>query len=104
MNANPSALPDTDLFGDPVTFVPKERKVLLPGGRWKGGYPAAPGSGPKNETCGTCKHYTRSGNGNKTFGKCLLIRHAWTCGPGTDIKKRMVACALWKHRDSMSSR
>lgn len=60
----------------------------------KGMYAAAPGTGPDGETCGSCKHCHRSGDGR--YRKCELVRRLWTHGPGTDIKARSAACSKWE--------
>lgn len=57
--------------------------------------PAAIGTGPKGETCGTCKHATRISFG-KTFYKCALAERGWTHGIKTDIKLRWPACGKWE--------
>lgn len=87
-----------DLFGEPITALPplvatgeKKRHTTKPKG-----YPALPGSGPAGQTCKTCDNYTRVGGHAKAFRKCLVIRHRWTHGPGTDIKASWPACSFWK--------
>lgn len=60
----------------------------------KGLYAALPGTGPSEETCGSCKHCHRSYDGR--FRKCDLVRRLWTHGPGTDIKARAPACNKWE--------
>ena len=79
-----------------------EQSVLFPGlalprirkAGTDNGYPRPPGSGPDGETCRSCAHYCRTGNGGK-FLKCALLRARWTHGPGTDIKAKSPACELW---------
>jgi hypothetical protein len=75
--------PEVDLFGDPP--MPKLSK----------GYAAQPGSGPANETCGSCLHLVRwmPGDSN-TYFKCGRIR--WTCGEATDIRMKTPACEYWQ--------
>lgn len=89
-------MPDTDLFGDPITSpLPpaqdgKRRKTR------PNGYAAPPGTGPKGETCKTCANYCRTGGHSRTYLKCLLVKWRWTNGPGTDIKASSPACHAWK--------
>jgi hypothetical protein len=59
------------------------------------GYPARPGSGPKGETCKTCKHLCRITYA-KSYLKCGLIRAQWTQSPKTDIRAKSPACQLWE--------
>lgn len=59
------------------------------------GYAQPPGSGPKGETCKTCKHIARI-RCSKTYIKCRLLEAGWTHGPGTDIKAKAPACRLWE--------
>jgi hypothetical protein len=74
---------------------------LFPGGpaqrtvSSKGGYAAAPGTGPDGETCGSCRHLYRK-HMSKTYLKCFLMRRHWTGGSGTDIKAKSPACKVWE--------
>ena len=61
-----------------------------------GGYARRPGSGPAGETCKTCEHCCRVSGGNGRFFKCDVIKHRWTCGPGTDVRLKSPACELWE--------
>lgn len=91
-----------DLFGRGVRIDPDapmrpkpKRKPTQPRG-----YADRPGTGPKGETCKTCRHYTRTATrSGKEFRKCLLMRAAWTHGPGTDIKAGAPACQKWERVD-----
>ena len=78
-----------DLFGETVVleFSEAKRKPTVPKG-----YASAPGTGPKDEACGTCAHARRFGR----YAKCHLLRLHWTGGPGTDIKLRSPACRQWE--------
>lgn len=60
------------------------------------GHAARPGTGPAGETCGSCEAYTRVEAGAGTYRKCLLAKPNWTCGPGSDIRKKDPACSFWK--------
>ena len=84
-----------DLFGEPL---PAPAAVRKDGGRRKVGYAARPGSGPKGQRCGNCKHcslVTRRGVASK---KCELMAHAWTHGAETDIHPQAPACKQWERR------
>lgn len=59
------------------------------------GYARRPGTGPKGETCRSCRHSTGTGGHNHNYYKCLIIRHRWTKGPGTDILLKSPACEMW---------
>lgn len=69
-------VPNLDLFGAEGRTV------------YRGGYAADPGSGPPEETCGSCKHYQPG-----RYKKCALVPH--TRGPATDILKSAPACLRW---------
>lgn len=60
------------------------------------GYAARPGSGPVGERCKTCRHYTYGGGGARAHPKCELMKHAWTHGPGSDIRASSPACERWE--------
>lgn len=85
-----------DLFGQQITSPEpapiadgKRRKTVLRG------YAAAPGTGPKGETCRSCTHYALRQMGG-TYRKCAKVKERWTGGPGTDILARSPACAYWE--------
>ncbi|WP_155640639.1 hypothetical protein [Burkholderia pseudomultivorans] len=83
----------TDLFGDSVIERVSEarRKPTEPKG-----YAAQPGTGPTGETCKTCAHKrSTEGHTAKVYWKCNLMQHAWTGGPGSDIRMRSPACSRW---------
>ena len=80
---------DTDLLGDPFK-PPIKHKVS--------GYFAMPGTGPKGETCGTCRHLAGVRHA-KVYWKCGRNRGRWTGGPATDIRKRSPACHAWEKHD-----
>lgn len=86
---------EIDLFGQeiesPLPSIPGARKPTRPNG-----YAAPPGTGPAGETCKTCQHYCRTGGHAKHYLKCGRTRHAWTHGPGTDIKAGAPACKFWE--------
>lgn len=59
------------------------------------GYAAEPGGGPAGETCGSCRHISRTTATAKTYLKCGLNSARWTGGRKTDILSRSPACARW---------
>jgi hypothetical protein len=63
------------------------------------GYAAEPGTGPKGETCGTCKHHVKKRMA-KTYHKCALMEACWTGGGATDIKVRSAACRHWQQGEA----
>lgn len=79
-------------------MTPQERRLLfLTPARKNSGYAAPPGTGPANETCRSCKHYTyNETRTTRTYRKCNLMRTIWTHGPGTDIKASSPACSKWE--------
>lgn len=83
----PKQLTFTTIGGDVVTAMQRGKHYIEPRG-----YFYHPGTGPANETCGTCKHRT----GTKRYSKCLLNRARWTCSRGTDILARSPACKYWE--------
>jgi|GEM_PF-4721252 len=62
---------------------------------------AAPiGSGPEDETCGSCRHYTRAElRSGRIVLKCGLMRSFWTHGAGSDVKARWPACRAWEAKE-----
>lgn len=56
------------------------------------GHAGQPGSGPAGKTCGDCLSLVPQGTWNRKWFKCALLRHAWTGGTGTDIRRRDFAC------------
>lgn len=83
----------SDLFGIERALMPVERKSLRKPTQPKG-YAAVPGTGPTNETCGSCAHLERKRMA-KTYLKCALMRSHWTGGAGTDVRARSPACRNW---------
>jgi len=94
-----------DLFGEPLGLVhgggaeTYPMAVTQPPAKKRGqpnGYPRRPGTGPEDETCGTCKHACRvSIPSGRKFWKCELLNFRWTHGPGTDIRLKSPACKFW---------
>lgn len=89
-----------DMFGNEVSLAElarqpfngrKKRKEPVPRG-----YAAPPGTGPKDETCKTCKHIVRVHYHDKTYLKCQLREATWTHGGGSDIRAKFPACRFWE--------
>lgn len=85
-----------DLFGEEIVHVSALSVRNLRG--YKGGYASRPGSGPKGERCGTCRHDVRLEGPNRNYHKCALCKPNWTHGAGSDIKMKTPACAKWERR------
>lgn len=86
-----------DMFGNEITFAEAKRlqkRKSTP----KKGYAAPPGTGPKDETCKTCKHIYRNRMA-KTYLKCELMRAQWTGGAGTDVLASAPACRNWEAKE-----
>jgi hypothetical protein len=83
-----------DLFGQPVlgpdACSHPKRRLSLPRG-----YARPPGTGPAGQTCGDCLHERCTGTKRRYYHKCDIIRHRWTCGPGTDILMSAPACSMF---------
>lgn len=77
-----------DLFGE--TAKPP-RKTPQPKG-----YASRPGSGPKDQTCGSCAHCIRKNVNQRSFFKCALRRKDWGYTRTTDILFRAPACYFWE--------
>lgn len=60
----------------------------------KHGHAAVPGTGPKDETCGSCSHLARR-QMSRAYLKCGLMRAYWTGGDGTDVRAADPACRRW---------
>lgn len=86
------------LGGEIVTVQMRGKHYVQPKG-----YAAPPGTGPAGETCGSCRHRTGKGTGQKTFPGCALTRACWTSGRGTDILVRAPACRKWEAKDGAAS-
>ncbi len=82
-----------DLMFWPNGVPPRKRRLHWEGGR--GGYAAEPGTGPKNETCGSCRHH-QVRSLSRSYHKCKL--GPTSGGPGTDIRVRAPACKHWTAR------
>lgn len=59
-------------------------------------HPYPPGSGPEGEKCGTCAARRCRPYRGTNYYKCQYMKHAWSCGLGTDIRLKDAACFLWK--------
>lgn len=81
---------DQDLFGNelPRTASRRGKHYIEPRG-----YAHHPGTGPQDETCGSCKHRVVRGG---RYSKCLLARAIWTHSRRSDILATSVACSKWE--------
>jgi len=89
MKFKDSLFPDFDFKGPPKPkgFHPKKR-----------GHAGIPGTGPKGETCKTCRHIYRN-HMAKVYLKCALNRVRWTGGSASDIRARDLACEKWESNE-----
>jgi hypothetical protein len=99
---SPEASAANDLFGNPVipdgpALTLDQRRRLTRKDPKPKGYAAAPGTGPSDETCGSCGNHSIVHQA-KTYHKCALMRQTWTGGRATDILVRSPACKLWAPR------
>ncbi len=84
-----------DLFGNDVPDVdPALRR------KTDRRHPDRPGTGPVGETCGSCGHRVLIHYHNKTYNKCGVLRGLWTHGPGTDLRRKDVACSHWVNKEA----
>lgn len=83
-----------DMFGNELTEQ-EVRDLLKRKGPVPRGHVYPPGTGPKGETCGGCKHCVRRRLA-KTYLKCGLNRANWTGGGATDIRAKDPACKFWE--------
>lgn len=87
-----------DFLGKDFAPTPAEKRRVH-GGKHKPpvkrGYAWQPGTGPKSETCKSCKHIVRKCLA-KTYLKCGLMSAHWTGGGGTDILAGSPACKFWE--------
>lgn len=81
---------DTDLWNQPIGVAKEKRTSTKPKG-----HAGIPGTGPKGETCKSCRHLARL-EFAKTYLKCGLMRNRWTGGPGTDVRAKDPACWKWE--------
>jgi hypothetical protein len=86
----PAQLTFQTIGGDTVTVQPRGKSYVQPRG-----YADHPGTGPKGETCGSCKHHCVKSMG-KQYHKCGLAQGKWTGGRGSDILVRAEACSRWE--------
>lgn len=87
----PSERPQQSTIFGTVEPAPVQGKAKGYGIR--GGYPARPGTGPADETCGTCKNLVNRHKRGRVYRKCS---HTETKDQTTDIAKRSPACLLWR--------
>lgn len=73
-------------------FDKPRKHTKLPGE----GYAASPGSGPRGETCRSCRHLRRLDGRKATWNKCRLVK--WSSTKNTDIRLDAPACLRWEGR------
>ena len=85
----------TDLFGQPIIGMPPQNRFeKKKRNETPRGYADVPGTGPKGETCKSCKHFRRI-ECAKVYFKCALLESKWTGGFKTDIRAKSPACSKW---------
>ena len=62
------------------------------------GHAAMPGTGPKDQTCGSCGSMMRKTSAAKTYTKCSRTQSKWTGGAATDVRLKDPACSKWTRR------
>jgi len=81
-----------DLFGVEISDEPPPK--TKPQAK---GWAAPPGTGPKGETCRSCKH-SYYHEMSKRYWKCDLVEP--TGGLGTDIRLKWAACLYWEKKET----
>lgn len=79
----------TTIGGEVVTAQQRGKHYIKPRG-----YFFHPGTGPVEETCGSCEHCADF----RRWKKCRLNSGRWTGGRGTDILAGSPACKYWESR------
>ena len=74
-------------------FLVAAKAELLKGDR---AHPYQLGSGPAGQSCGTCEKLRESSGYRRKYFKCSVMRAHWTRGPGSDIRKKDLACLAWE--------
>jgi hypothetical protein len=92
MPKQPEPIEALNIFGEPIKLQPSHGKHYVQ----PRGYVCPPGTGPRGETCRTCKNANRMRGGSKRWIKCGLNRARWTGGRATDILARSPACRKWE--------
>ncbi len=85
-----------NIFGEPIALPPKRGKHYVK----PSGHAAPPGSGPKGETCKTCRHLVRVQGGAKRYPKCGMAKGGWTHGRASDVLVSSPACSRWEGGDA----
>lgn len=62
------------------------------------GHAAMPGTGPKDQTCGSCGSMMRKTSTARAYTKCSRTQSKWTGGAATDVKLKDPACSHWTRR------
>jgi len=81
------------LGGDEVSYPVRGKHYVQ-----QRGYADHPGTGPKGETCKTCRHRMQMAGSSQRWNKCEKARWKWTGGRGSDILASAPACRLWEDR------
>lgn len=79
--------------GDQLMILPPS--ALLGTVVKKRGHADRPGTGPKGETCGSCRHIAKRQMA-KVYTKCGLTRATWSGGGATDVRHKDPACSRWE--------
>lgn len=90
MSKDSGQLTFTTMGGETVTVPKRGKHYVQPRG-----YFYHPGTGPADETCGSCKHIC-----GRRYKKCVLNRARWTHGRGSDILAGSPACKYWEKADA----
>lgn len=77
----------TTIGGETVVVRKRGKHYVQPRG-----YYYHPGTGPADETCGSCEHIIDG----RRYKKCGLNRARWTHGRATDILASAPACRHWE--------
>lgn len=89
----------TDLFGGLPSYRTRDGRTVEVKQRGKHyveprGYAARPGTGPKGETCKSCRYSVTSPRRGR-WTKCRLTEACWTKTRRTDILLGAAACSKW---------
>jgi hypothetical protein len=85
--AEPEQISFLTIGGDVHTATVRGKHYVQPRG-----YYYHPGTGPADQTCGSCRHCVRSSR----WAKCGLNEARWTHSRTTDILTRSPACKYWE--------
>lgn len=83
------------LFGEEIPADVKARLEAAGQARLDRAHAARPGTGPEEETCGSCRHLCARAFA-RVYYKCGLMEARWTGGRATDVRKKDAACRFWE--------